>query len=71
MPVGQAPVTHDGTRSATSGWREFDALEFDRYSELTLVSRELTETSADIGALGQEFGDVLGDFDGYLTARRA
>ena len=27
----------------------------------------MTETSADIGALGQEFGDVLGDFDGYLT----
>ena len=34
----QAPVTHDGTRSATSGAaQEFDALEFDRYSELTLV----------------------------------
>jgi chemosensory pili system protein ChpA (sensor histidine kinase/response regulator) len=68
MPAGQAPVTPEGTRSATSGSaQEFDALEFDRYSELTLVARELTETSADIGALGQEFGDVLGDFDSYLT----
>jgi len=47
--------------------QEFDILEFDRYSEFTLVARELTETTADMAALGQEFGDVLGDFDGYLT----
>jgi chemosensory pili system protein ChpA (sensor histidine kinase/response regulator) len=68
MPANQAPVTRVGARSATSGSAlEFDALEFDRYSELTLVARELTETSADIGALGQEFGDILGDFDSYLS----
>ncbi|MBM3224002.1 MAG: response regulator [Candidatus Tectomicrobia bacterium] len=56
-------------RAATpvNNTREFDALEFDRYSEFTLVSRELTETTADISALGQEFNDVVGDFDGYLT----
>ncbi len=47
--------------------QEFDELEFDRYSEFHLVSRELTETSADIGALGHEFRDILGDFDAYLT----
>ncbi len=46
---------------------EFDALEFDRYSEFTLVARELSETTADISALGQEFKDVVGDFEGYLT----
>lgn len=47
--------------------QEFDELEFDRYSEFHLVSRELTETSADIWALGHEFRDILGDFDAYLT----
>jgi chemosensory pili system protein ChpA (sensor histidine kinase/response regulator) len=68
MPADQAPVTRIGARSVTSGSaHEFDALEFDRYSEFTLVARELTETSADIGALGHEFGDILGDFDSYLT----
>jgi len=68
MTADQAPVTRVGARSATSGSaHEFDALEFDRYSELTLVARELTETSADVGALGQEFGDILGDFDSHLT----
>jgi chemosensory pili system protein ChpA (sensor histidine kinase/response regulator) len=67
-PTGLTAVTRTGARSATSGTaHEFDALEFDRYSEFTLVARELTETTADIGALGQEFGDVLGDFDSYLT----
>lgn len=67
-PADQAPVTSGKVSSATSGSaHEFDALEFDRYSELTLVARELTETSADIGVLGQEFGDILGDFDSYLT----
>ena len=47
--------------------QEFDELEFDRYTEFHLVSRELTETSADIGALGHEFRDILGDFDAYQT----
>ena len=47
--------------------QEFDDLEFDRYSEFHLVSRELTETTADIGALGHEFRDILGDFDAYQT----
>lgn len=58
-----------GGRMVTSGQsaQEFDALEFDRYSEFTLVARELTETTADINALGQEFKDVVGDFEGYLT----
>jgi len=52
---------------AATASQEFDILEFDRDSEFTIVARELTETTADIAALGQEFGDVLGDFDGYLT----
>lgn len=52
---------------ASANTMEFDVLEFDRYSEFTLVARELTETTADIGALGQELHDLQGDFDGYLT----
>ena len=50
-----------------SGIHEFDELEFDRYSDFHLMSRELTETSADIGALGGEFRDILSEFDAYLT----
>ncbi|MGE3541022.1 MAG: Hpt domain-containing protein [Candidatus Tectimicrobiota bacterium] len=61
--LGPPPSSTGASANAT----EFDALELDRYSEFTLVARELTETTADIGALGQEFNDLLGDFDGYLT----
>ncbi len=65
-PVTGPPAS---TRAATvvKAPEEFDALEFDRYSEFTLVARELSETTADISALGQEFKDVVGDFEGYLT----
>jgi chemosensory pili system protein ChpA (sensor histidine kinase/response regulator) len=44
----------------------FDPLELDRYTEFHLLSRELTETGADIATLGGELGGTLGDFDGYL-----
>jgi chemosensory pili system protein ChpA (sensor histidine kinase/response regulator) len=50
-----------------SGIVEFDELEFDRYSNFHLMSRDLTETSADIGAIGNEFRELLGEFDSYLT----
>jgi chemosensory pili system protein ChpA (sensor histidine kinase/response regulator) len=46
---------------------EFDALEFDRYTEFHLISRELAETTNDIQTLAGELGYLLGDFDGYLS----
>lgn len=46
---------------------EFDALEFERYHALQLLARDLYETTADLGALEQEFGESLGDFEGYLV----
>ena len=55
-PVPMSPLRH-----------EFDALEFEDYSELQLLARELSETTADFGALEQEFEDIHGDFDSYLT----
>jgi chemosensory pili system protein ChpA (sensor histidine kinase/response regulator) len=45
----------------------FDALEFDRYTEFHLVSRELAETTTDIQTLGGELGHLHADFDGHLT----
>ena len=43
----------------------FDDLEFDRYTEAHLLSRELAETSSDIGSLAGEFSALGGDLDGY------
>ncbi|QEL13694.1 hybrid sensor histidine kinase/response regulator [Limnoglobus roseus] len=56
-----------GGKLGTAGPDDFDDLEFDRYTELHLISRELAETTNDIQTLGTELGHVHGDFDGFLT----
>ena len=63
-PAGAAPVA----RTAANGQEgTFDTLELDRYSDIHLLSRDLTETSTDIGSVGTQFGNIIGDFDGYLN----
>ena len=47
-------------------FEDFDELELDRYTEFHLLSRELTETTADISAVDNELRDLLGDFDAYV-----
>ncbi len=46
---------------------EFDALEFDRYTELYMLSRELSETTSDIRTTHNDLRSLLGDFDSILT----
>ena len=46
---------------------EFDALEFDRYTELYMLSRELSETTSDIKTIHGDLTGLLGDFDSILT----
>ena len=55
-----------GPRSRT-GTHGFDALEFDRYTDFHLLTRELTETASDIATVTSRLGDTIGDFDGDLT----
>ncbi len=50
-----------------AGGHGFDELEFDRYTEFHLLSRELTETASDIATISTRVGDTVGDFDGDLT----
>ena len=52
--------------SGLAALADFDALEFDRYTEFHLLARDLTETTHDLQALSTAVRDVLGDFDGYL-----
>jgi chemosensory pili system protein ChpA (sensor histidine kinase/response regulator) len=56
-------------RSATNAASAegFDELEFDRYTEFHLLTRELAETASDIATVGTRVGDALGDFDSDLT----
>ncbi|MCA9967484.1 MAG: Hpt domain-containing protein, partial [Anaerolineales bacterium] len=45
---------------------EFDELEFDRYTEFHLLSRELAETTSDIRLVGNELNHLIGDFEGVI-----
>jgi len=49
---------------------DFDELQFDRYTEFHLLSRELTETSSDIRTMGTELYNLIAEFDGILTRHR-
>lgn len=46
---------------------DFDSLEFDRYTEFHLLSRELAETTGDVTNAGARLNDLIADFDGYLN----
>jgi chemosensory pili system protein ChpA (sensor histidine kinase/response regulator) len=57
-----------GAKSASSGGGHgFDELEFDRYTEFHLLTRELTETASDIATIGARVAATIGDFDSDLT----
>ncbi len=45
----------------------FDELEFDRYTDFHLLSRELTETASDINTISTRLSETIGNFDGDLT----
>ena len=62
--AGPAPVARTAADEQEGA---FDTLELDRYSDIHLLSRDLTETSTDIGSVGTQFGNIIGDFDGYLN----
>ncbi len=47
--------------------QEFDMLEFDRYTDLHLVSRDLAETAVDVTSAASELRARAGDFDSYLN----
>ena len=51
----------------TSGGDGFDELEFDRYTEFHLLTRELAETASDIATIGARVAGTIGDFDSDLT----
>jgi chemosensory pili system protein ChpA (sensor histidine kinase/response regulator) len=47
--------------------KDFDVLEFDRYTDFHLISRDLTETSSDIGSAAGELSHHIADFDSHLN----
>jgi chemosensory pili system protein ChpA (sensor histidine kinase/response regulator) len=65
--LGGGNVVAGPGRAAGSGGHGFDELEFDRYTEFHLLTRELTETASDIATIGARVAATIGDFDSDLT----
>jgi chemosensory pili system protein ChpA (sensor histidine kinase/response regulator) len=55
------------TVAAAAHSHGFDELEFDRYTDFHLLSRELAETATDISTINSRLSETIGDFDGDLT----
>ena len=53
--------------SVSNGHDGFDALEFDRYTDFHLLTRELTETASDVTTISARVSDSIDDFEGDLT----
>ncbi len=69
LDAGYEAVALAGDRRSQPGDNGdgFDALEFDRYTEFHLISRELAETTTDVLTLSGELGHLATEFEGHLT----
>ncbi len=65
--VGGGGGAMGGGRLTATMTHGFDELEFDRYTEFHLLSRELMETAGDINTVGNRFRDTIRDFESDLT----
>ncbi|HUQ89382.1 MAG TPA: chemotaxis protein CheW [Vicinamibacterales bacterium] len=65
--AGNMPVRQANGAAGSSGGHGFDDLEFDRYTEFHLLTRELAEITSDIATIGTRVAGTIGDFDGDLT----
>ncbi|MDB4731409.1 Hpt domain-containing protein [bacterium] len=50
-----------------SRFQEFDALEFDRYNEMHLIARTVSEATSDVNTVSNELRTLVGDFDTLLA----
>ena len=66
-PGARVARTIGSDRQGTDRRSEFDSLEFDRYTDLHLVARDLSETVTDISVGVSLLSHRSGDFDSYLT----
>ncbi len=62
-----SPAPHRETPSSAS---EFDVLEFDRYSRLHLLSRDLAEATNDLSTLSAQLQSMRAQFDSWTGRQR-
>ena len=69
-PDNRTVLGKRGFQISSSRLEEFDALEFDQYTEFHLFSRSLAEATSDINTIGSELKTLIGEFDALLTRQR-
>ncbi|MEE4358469.1 MAG: response regulator [Desulfococcaceae bacterium] len=57
-------------RDPFSEFEDFDSLELDQYSELSLIIRTLNESSIDVGAIFSRLTSMHSDYDGHFNRQR-
>src|SRR5262249_30772585 len=67
LPGPNARLSNQRLLPATFATHGFDDLEFDRYTEFHLLSRQRAESPSDVQTIESELGHLHGDFDGFLT----
>ncbi len=65
---GEAGV--HSVHEATSSAAEFDVLEFDRYTRLNLLSRDLAEATADLASLSAQLHSMRARFETWAARQR-
>jgi chemosensory pili system protein ChpA (sensor histidine kinase/response regulator) len=67
--LGPTRSDHGGINRILANYHThgFDDLQFDRYTEFHLLTRELAETTSDVQTTSGELRHVIGDFEGCLT----
>ena len=68
-PVEKSPIDYIH-QDDDEKFEDFDSLELDRYSELSLIIRMLNESAIDIGAIYSHLTNLYTDFDGHINRQR-
>jgi chemosensory pili system protein ChpA (sensor histidine kinase/response regulator) len=63
---GRAGATTNAGSAAPGGWPDFTELEMDRYDDFNILSRSLTEISADISVVLSQLGGFVGRVEGDI-----
>ena len=66
--ASQSGHSHAGFPS--NSFEEFDALEFDQYTDFHQTTRQLIETATDAGSIGSELESLLGNLETVFSGQR-
>jgi chemosensory pili system protein ChpA (sensor histidine kinase/response regulator) len=70
VPGSKAPRPVSDPDALSQEFEDFDSLELDRYSKLSMIIRTLNESVIDVRTISNRMVNLFSDFDGHLTRQR-